>query len=143
MNPAETLKAQHADLLEIVGDIGALITKDDLNGCAQDLRRLLTKLADDIEAHLVTEDRIWYPTLLKSRDNEVCITAQRFIAEWGGLIQAFRDYDAKWRSADEIAQGAAAFITDTRQISADLEDRIAREEDELIPLWLESRGDAA
>ncbi|HEU4810127.1 MAG TPA: hemerythrin domain-containing protein [Sphingomicrobium sp.] len=103
-----------------------------------DLRR---ELVSTLLAHLKLEDWALYPRLVQCEDNGVSETGLRFQQEMGGLAPTFVAYCDKW-SASAIETDWSGYCTDTSAILDALENRLIRENRELLPL-LERMDDAA
>jgi hypothetical protein len=92
-------------------------------------------------AHLKLEDWALYPRLMGSGDSKISDAGRAFQQEMGGLAPAFVAYCDKW-SASGIEAQWAAYCDDTRAILDALENRLMRENRELLPL-LEQLDQAA
>lgn len=95
-----------------------------------DLRR---ELVSTLLAHLKLEDWALYPQLIASDDSGISDAGRRFQQEMGGLAPAFVAYCDKW-SASRIESQWAAYCADTAGILDALENRLARENRELLPM---------
>ncbi|KQM97792.1 hypothetical protein ASE85_12935 [Sphingobium sp. Leaf26] len=120
---------------------------EELAVIALELRRLMGKQEPDIEAvtrerwrlgyrlaiHLAREDKHVYPELKRHTDARIATLATAYEAEMGSLDQQYRDYMARWNSGG-ITTHWQGFCTETLAIIDALENRIAREEQELYPM---------
>lgn len=120
-----TLARQFRELREIVQSPSAPSTLVLFN-----LRR---ELVSTLLAHLKLEDWALYPRLIQSSDNQASDAGRRFQEEMGGLAPAFIAYCDKW-SATGIEAGWPAYCADTLAIIDALENRLVRENRELLPL---------
>jgi hypothetical protein len=83
--------------------------------------------------HLKLEDWALYPRLIDSGDHEISAAGEAFKDEMGGLAPAFLAYCDKW-TATTIAAQWESYCSDTRGLLDALNDRLARENRELLPL---------
>lgn len=95
-----------------------------------DLRR---ELVSTLLAHLKLEDWALYPRLIESGDSGISDAGLRFQKEMGGLAPAFVAYCDKW-SASRIESEWPGYCADTAAILDALENRLARENRELLPM---------
>ena len=132
MSSLSELRAEHAELVKIVGELEALVDCDAPPAAVElfDVRRRLSSL---LIAHLKAEDWVLYPPLLASRHAEVAGVARRFVDEMGGLAAAFTKFVDHW-DALSISADWSRYQEDARAIIAALTNRITRENRELYPL---------
>jgi hypothetical protein len=83
--------------------------------------------------HLNAADRMLYPRLLASDDEEVAAVARSFGEQMGGLAGIYADYCRRW-SADVMAANWAAYCSESRKLIDALTTRISRERRDLFPL---------
>ena len=133
MAVTETLRKQHAELVEAVRQIDAALDPKRLAEGAGEIRRLLSGLLGKLSLHLAMEDNALYPSLEKHGDAKVRDTGSKFAKEMAGVKPAVEAFAKKWSEA-EIVKNAAAFCTETKKLFAVLADRIKRENTELYPL---------
>lgn len=129
------LRKQHADILEQIGVIRALLQMPDPKRLAHDLSERLDVLAATLALHLSHEDCHFYPAFLLSEDELIRSTAERFFVEMGHLRRAFNNYKDTWRTVREIQSNLNRFASETHTVFSQLENRIQRENTELFPLW--------
>lgn len=141
MDIRELLK-QHADIIEQMGTLRALLDLPNSAPLSVDMGRRLDVLAATVALHLSIEDREFYPALLVSGHDKCRDTAERFFVEMGHLRRAFLNYREKWKLDRDIQSRFRAFVEETQQIFSLVETRIQRENKELFPLWAEEKGRA-
>lgn len=95
-----------------------------------DLRR---ELVATLLAHLKLEDWALYPRLIASGEGEISDAGRVFQEEMSGLAPAFVAYCDKW-AANAIQSDWPAYCDDTRGMLDALENRLLRENRELLPL---------
>jgi len=95
-----------------------------------DLRRELTST---LIAHLKLEDWALYPRLIESGDPAISEAGREFQEEMGGLAPAFVTYCNRW-SANAIERDWTGYCADTAAILDALENRLLRENRDLLPL---------
>lgn len=134
MGRTETFRTQHKELAEIIGAIegklGALTSGEN----AAEARKMLSALSGKLSIHLAMEDKNLYPMMIESGNEGAKKAAQEFMNEMGGLAQAFKDYGAKWPSADAILADPSGFATQTRAVFKAVKERVVREENLLYAL---------
>ena len=129
----EMLRKQHADLIEQVDTIRILIKKDEIVCNATMFHELLSKLSTDLGLHLLIEDDLLYPALMKYSKETISDIANRFVIELGGVKEAFKKYNAKWASHETIPECLEELISETEAIAAMLKKRIDKENNKLFP----------
>lgn len=98
-----------------------------------ELFQLRHELMTTLVAHLKLEDWALYPRLIDSGDEEISASGQRFKEEMGGLAPAFVAYCDKW-TASTIPSDWATYCSETRGLLDALNDRLRRENRDLLPL---------
>jgi hypothetical protein len=132
MSSISQIHHDHVELVKIVREWEAMIDCDAPPATIElfDVRRRLSSL---LIAHLKAEDWVLYPPLLESKDAEVARVARQFVDEMGGLAAAYNIFMERWDAlaiqADWVNYRKEAFA-----ISKALASRIAREDEELLPL---------
>jgi hemerythrin-like domain-containing protein len=129
----EMLRKQHTDLIEQVDTIRILIKKDEIVCNATMFYELLSKLSTDLGLHLLIEDDLLYPALMKYSKETISDIAKRFVIELGGIKEAFKKYNAKWDSHETTSECWEELISETEAIAAILKKRIDTENNKLFP----------
>jgi hypothetical protein len=136
----ESLRGSHSDMLEIIGDLRAMMTREQLSirPTAMTAHKLICELADKMKDHMVEQDRGIYPDLLTHQDPKLKSMAWGFLNGQKPMRKQFEQYNNKWlRNCD--FNFSDDFIADTFEIFDMIEDRIQREETILLPT-LEKSG---
>lgn len=133
MRPTDTFRAQHTELLSIVGRISELLTEDKVKAQAKEVSTLLAQFNGKLKGHLAMEDRVLYPKLLAHADPHINNLASRFMSEMGGIADSVVEYGSQWSSASAIEADARTFIVQTKRLFAALGKRIASEDTVLYP----------
>lgn len=129
------LRKQHAEVIEQIGAIRALIELPNINSVCSDLCGRLDVLAATLELHLSLEDREYYPAFLLSHDETIRSCAERFFVEMGHLRRAFGNFREAWRSDRAMQLNFITFGRDAERVFSVIENRIQRENSILFPLW--------
>ncbi|MEJ2427198.1 MAG: hemerythrin domain-containing protein [Candidatus Thiodiazotropha sp.] len=140
MSTLESLRGSHSDMLEIIGDLRAMMTREQLSirPTAMTAHKLICELADKMKDHMVEQDRGIYPDLLTHQDPKLKSMAWGFLNGQKPMRKQFEQYHNKWlRNCD--FNFSDDFIADTFEIFDMIEDRIQREETILLPT-LEKSG---
>lgn len=135
MANTQNFRNQHKALLALAGEMASLMTP--VGGAkrnADDLRRLLSKLAGQLSVHLAMEDESLYPRLIAGTDARVSELARRYQQEMGGLAGAFKAFCDKYPTAAAIEQNSEAFKSDASGVFDAVARRIQREDSELYAL---------
>ena len=140
MSNLEQLRAEHAELIRLVGALSEAIVGEAPPPAAP-FGALRDALSTTLIRHLKIEDWVLYPRLLDSDDPVVATTARTFNDQMGGLAAEYIEYVQKW-SALAIECDWRGFCADSAVIVQALTQRIVRENRELYPL-LERQDKAA
>lgn len=132
MSSLAQLRAEHAELVRIVGELQVLIGRETPPPQVE-LFQVRRKLSSVLIAHLKAEDWVLYPPLLSSDDPVIADTAQHFVDEMGGLAQAYSVFNEKW-DALSIEADWSHYQAEAKDIIDALTNRIIRENRDLYPL---------
>jgi iron-sulfur cluster repair protein YtfE (RIC family) len=126
----EELRGQHGQIMQLAAELHRAVDQGD---GVRPVAALRWRLARELIAHLAMEDRLLYPSMIRSRDAKVAGTATHLKAEMGGLASEFTAYMAAWSDL-RVAREWEAFRSETRVVLDRLADRIRREDETLYPL---------
>jgi iron-sulfur cluster repair protein YtfE (RIC family) len=132
MSELMKLRQDHATLARMFRQLERIIGEPQAPSQLE-LFELRRSLMQTLIGHLKLEDWALYPRLIDSGDEQISETGQHFKDEMGGLAPAFLGYCEKW-TANTIAADWPAYCTDTRGLLDALNDRLTRENRELLPL---------
>ena len=134
MNKLEQLKAQQNEIREISHALQNLMTPEQqaVPTIAQITHTLLCDLCEKVSNHLAEEHQGVFPGLLAHGDQKVQNMIWGFINNDKPLRQAFNHYKRHWLK-DCHYEVSPAFIEETQQILAMLEDRLRLEDTSMIP----------
>lgn len=132
MSELSKLREDHSKLARMFMQLGRIIESSTPPSNIElfDLRR---ELISTLLAHLKLEDWALYPRLIECGEDDIASAALAFKDEMGGLAPAFLAYCEKW-SATSIEADWAGYCADTRAILDALNNRLTRENRELLPL---------
>ena len=134
MSITENLRKQHHELLEIAARLTRELDEHALSRNASTARTTLSQFSGKLKVHLNMEDRSLYPRLIGSESETVRDTARSFIAEIGGIGEAFLKYLDRWPNSSSIQREPKEFIRETRDILSAVAKRIDKENRDLYPL---------
>jgi DUF438 domain-containing protein len=136
----ENLKGSHAEMLDVISDLRAMMTKEQLSirPNAMTAHKLICDLADKMKEHMSEQDKSIYPDLLIQQDPKLKSMAWGFLNGQKPMRKQFDQYHAKWLKNCDF-NFSEEFVADTFEIFDMIEDRIKREESILIPT-LENSG---
>ena len=136
----ENLKGSHAEMLDVISDLRAMMTKEQLSirPNAMTAHKLICELADKMKGHMSEQDKSIYPDLLIQQDPKLKSMAWGFLNGQKPMRKQFDQYHAKWLKNCDF-NFSDEFVADTFEIFDMIEDRIKREESILIPT-LENSG---
>jgi Hemerythrin HHE cation binding domain len=132
MSEIMKLGQDHADLARMFLQLERIIAQP-VPPSQLELFELRRSLMSTLIAHLKLEDWALYPRLIESGDEEISSTGRSFQEEMGGLAPAFLAYCDKW-PAGMIASDWQNYCNETRGILDALNNRLLRENRELLPL---------
>lgn len=140
MSELSKLREDHAHLAKLFRQLRGMIETSQIPSqlVLFDLRR---ELVSTLLAHLKLEDWALYPRLIESSDSAISEAGRKFQREMGGIAPAFVAYCDRW-SANAIEADWPGYCEATRTILDALENRLVRENRELLPL-LERLDEAA
>ncbi len=140
MSTLESLRGSHTDMQEIISDLRAMMTREQLSirPTAMTAHKLICDLADKMKEHMIEQDRGIYPDLLTHQDPKLKSMAWGFLNGQKPMRKQFEQYHNKWLKNCDF-NFSEDFIADTFEIFDMIEDRIQREETILIPT-LEKSG---
>lgn len=124
----KNLLRQHQEVLELMNQISAFQTAEQVRENAFAISGLLAKLSGIIKIHLSSEDKYVYPVLSKHQDSAIRHTAEVFVLEMGELAKAFEAYKTKFLGASKIAANAQAFLSESQAVFSALQARIKKED---------------
>jgi hypothetical protein len=132
MSELSKLREDHAALAVLFKQLASIVESSQPPSqlVLFDVRR---ELVSTLLAHLKLEDWTLYPRLIESDDSGISEAGRKFQEEMGGLAPAFVAYCDKW-SANHIEAEWEDYCADTRHILAALENRLLRENRDLLPL---------
>ena len=131
----EMLRKQHADIMEQVDTILKAIRGNEVVLNKELVQELVTKISDELRLHLLVEDDLLYPALMKDPKESIRNIAYMYVAELGGIKDTFKKYKAKWTRNEAIAESIEAFKSETEALITLLKKRIDKENNELFPLF--------
>ena len=123
------LHAEHSVLLVLVQELTRL-TAQRHPPCRLELYHVRTKLASNLIRHLMEEDWMVYPPLLKSPHQCVRDAAHAVQLESGALADAFRAHMKRWTTG-AIDENWPAYRHETSTFLDALKRRITREDNTL------------
>ncbi len=140
MSAIENLKDSHVEMLEVISDLRAMMSKEQLSirPNAMTAHKLICELAEKMKGHMSEQDKSIYPDLLIHQDPKLKSMAWGFLNGQKPMRKQFDSYHAKWLKNCDF-NFSDEFIADTFEIFDMIEDRIKREESILIPT-LENSG---
>jgi hemerythrin-like domain-containing protein len=131
-------RESHAELRQMIDDLRAIMTKDQLKirPNARTAHTLLCELGDRMKRHLAQEDKRLYPTLLIHEDQKIKSIAWGFISGEKPLRKTFDDYYKRWLKDCDF-DFTDEFLAATSELFDMFSDRIDREEQVLFPKLVE------
>lgn len=134
MTTLAELKAQQSDIREISHALHNLMTPEQqaVRTIAGITHTLLCDLCEKVTNHLAEEHQGVFPSLLSHGDQKVKNMVWGFINNDKPLRDAFGHYKKYWLKNCNY-EATPAFIEETRQILALLEDRLHLEDTSMIP----------
>ncbi|MCG7869583.1 MAG: hemerythrin domain-containing protein [Candidatus Thiodiazotropha taylori] len=140
MSTLESMKGSHTDMQQIISDLRAMMTREQLSirPNAMTTHKMICDLAEMMKGHMSDQDRGVYPDLLTHQDPKLKSMAWGFLNGQKPIRKQFERYHNKWLKNCDF-NFSDEFIAETFEIFDMIEDRIQREETILIPT-LEKSG---
>lgn len=132
MSELSRLQQEHTTLAGLFKRLRNVIERADGPGQVE-LFELRRQLVSTLLAHLKLEDWALYPRLIESDQKDLASAGQAFKEEMGGLAPAFLAYSEKW-NANSISADWRGYCADTGAVLDALENRLEREDRDLLPL---------
>jgi hypothetical protein len=138
MHTLESYRSTHSDLRQMIDDLRAILTSDQLRvrPNAKAAYELLCDLGERVQRHLSEEDRGLYPRLLIHEDPKVKSIAWGFISGEKPLRQTFDCYYQRWLKDCDFNFNDE-FLEETHAVFDMVGQRIEREEQVLLPKLME------
>ena len=100
---------------------------------AMEIATAVVRLGSVVKMHLSSEDKFFYPELLK-KDDQTKTIACFYMKEMDDLYGAFTDFSERWNTPSKVKENINCFEKDFKAIGSALIKRMEREEAELYPL---------
>ena len=97
-------RKQHEGIIEIVDNILTSLEPEVLLNNTHGIRKLITKLSNNVKVHLVLEDSALYPILANSENEKVRATSKQFMEEMGVISKSYGDHVDKWSTCMKIKE---------------------------------------
>ncbi|MFG6448774.1 hemerythrin domain-containing protein [Roseateles sp. BYS180W] len=128
MSQTAHYREQHAEIMDLVGQIQALLDPVTLVAQSQQAWQLLIQLSGKLSIHLAAEDLQLYPQCQRSSHAPLRVLGERFARDMQPISRTFTAYAMKWRGSMSIASNPKGFIADTQQVFSALGERVHQEE---------------
>lgn len=125
---------QHKDIIEELGIIDKIISKQDYLNYLDEFVSHINNLAGRLKIHLNSEDNFLYPNLLNGENLNLKEMANSYIEEMGDIANEFAKYKNQFNTKRKINERLDTFITQTKLIVNQIKMRILKEENELYML---------
>jgi len=135
MTAMHKLRVQHKEILSIVDRISDSIDTNMNVKTTMAVLELIKELGALLKEHLLIEDDFLYPALKKRSQEKIRDIAHQFSIELGGIKDAFSSYSTKWTAPEKIIQSQMEFASESKALVSALQRRIAKEDEELFPLY--------
>lgn len=122
-----TFRKQHDGIVEITRSILNSLEPSELSNNSHGIRKLLTRLSNNVKIHLILEDTALYPILANSEDKKIRATSLQYMEEMGVISDSYNSYVEKWSVGSVIKENTEKFIEETKELLGALLNRIERE----------------
>lgn len=130
---SQGFREAHRELSLLIDTMKPQLVPSLLQRDANHARAMLSMLAGKLTVHLAMEDHALYPRLATHNNQDVRKLAEQLKQEMGGILLTFKEYLARWPTAENIQANSSDFVHETREIFAALEARIAKEDAQIFP----------
>ena len=129
-----TFRKQHVDIINLVNNILDSLDFDVLKTNSHGIRKLLTKLSNNVKVHLILEDSALYPIMANSDNTKIKTKSNQFMDEMGVISTTYSNYVEKWSTGSSIKENTSKFMDETRNVMDALLNRIDRENTDLYKI---------
>ncbi|MEH6470544.1 MAG: hemerythrin domain-containing protein [Halopseudomonas sp.] len=133
----DMLKDDHHRLIVICEKIDTFYFDKLDESRIKDIFSLLNSFVEQLDAHLLCEDKYLYPYLINQTQTDVSRVASNFKNEMGDLYHAVEAYFSKWNFETALVN-KIAFISELCDLMGRIRTRIRKEEAVLFPLMASS-----
>lgn len=130
----DLLKNQHLSIRELVHEIELGINSENVAEQAFHLSLKISQLSGVLGLHLKAEDEYLYPTLERSKNENIPKIAQQFSREMRNLSAKFMEYKQTYMIASNIKAEPQKFAAESKTIISALTNRLNIEDQKLYPL---------
>lgn len=130
----ENLERQHEDIQQLFTLFKKQLNTPILDANVDELVKSINTLAGKLKIHMGTEDRFLYPELSASENPRLKALSKSYNSEMLSLSETFNVYKNQYNTRSKILANTTGFLTHSRDILKQLEDRISKEDRELYPL---------
>ncbi|MCC6926929.1 hemerythrin domain-containing protein [Novosphingobium sp.] len=127
-------RKQHDLIVDLAGDVEAILPRLDTIEAAEQLAKVLIRLDSVLLTHLTSEDAFLYPAMIDGSDRNAADVASSFKTEMGGIVHSYSRFKETWSGAAAIHGNPGWFRRDWKALLAALANRIERENTMLYPL---------
>lgn len=129
-----TFRKQHEDIIDLINNILDSLDLNILKANSHGIRKIITKLTNNVKVHLILEDSALYPILVNSDNKKIKTRSNQFMDEMGVISGTYSEYVEKWSKGSSIKEDTGNFIDETRTIMDALINRIERENTDLYKI---------
>ncbi|MEA4901615.1 hemerythrin domain-containing protein [Desulfitobacterium sp.] len=130
----DLLKNQHLSIRKLVHEIELGINSEDVAEQAFHLSLKISQLSGILGLHLKAEDEYLYPTLERSKNENIPKIAQQFNLEMRNLSAKFMEYKNTYMIASNIKAEPQKFVAESKTVISALKNRLNIEDQKLYPL---------
>ena len=134
MKTTDILRSQHNKIIMDIEEIKPLLKEKEFQKDIIINSNLILTLVGKISAQFSIEQTTFYSTVLLHKDDNIRITAERFINEIIKAKQKFDDYRIRWKNINSIKENIAEFLDEGKSLAYFLPKLMQKEERELFLL---------
>ncbi len=130
----QDLKDQHNKIYTLIERTRLIVEKKDYKKHGTIICQNISQLASILEIHLDNEDRLLYPSLIKSNNTKAQSIAKVYNSEMGDLSNEYSVFKTKFHSSMMINENIDLFEKEYSYIFGKLLNRLNKEDQELYPI---------
>ena len=134
MKTTDILRSQHNKIIMDIEEIKPLLKEKEFQKDIIINSNLILTLVGKISAQFSIEQTTFYSKALLHKDDNIRITAERFINEIIKAKQKFDDYRIRWKNINSIKENIAKFLDEGKSLASSLPKLMQKEERELFLL---------
>ncbi|ASY79354.1 hemerythrin [Pectobacterium polaris] len=128
----DKFKHQHNEILESIDTLRQL-SRAGVTENATDIARAIVAMSSTIKLHLSAEDRVLYPSLQSSGDEQLTKMSQHYQNEMQTIAADYDAFSRRWNTASQLMGHDRDFRADANNVLRKVYERMQRENHDFYP----------